>query len=212
MVYYKLNMMDVSELTLKQNLTYQFLKTYILKHGFSPTEAEIAKGIGIISRGVVHRYLTALQHAGYIELISNKRRNIRLTHDQKSHQYIVLPVLGNISAGQPIEAIEDRQEINVSDKIYGSNRFLLKVKGDSMRGDYICDGDFVICESSSVARTGQIVVALIDREEATLKRYKMNNDGTISLIPSNPALKPEVYKGNRVQIQGIYVGLLRFNV
>lgn len=195
-------------LTAKQHQVYQFIRNYIIKHGFAPTEAEIATGIGIKSRGVVHRYITALCKEGYLTIIPNKRRNICLTDENKS--VVDLPVVGTIAAGQPIEAIEETYSFNLTEKILGSNRFILKVKGDSMIGDNICDGDFIICESCQIAEQGTIVVALIDQQEATLKRYKRNTDDTITLIPSNSTLSPQVYSISRVSIQGKYIGLLRF--
>jgi len=194
-------------LTAKQHQTYQFIRHYILKFSYAPTEAEIATGIGIKSRGVVHRYISALSAAGYLEVIPNKRRNIRLTEQQDMRD---LPILGTIAAGSPIEAMDDVRSFNLSDRVLGSNRFILEVKGDSMMGDNICDGDYIVCESAQRIDAGEIVIALIDQQEVTLKRYRQNSDHTVTLIPSNPDFSPQVYAQSRIHVQGKYVGLLRF--
>ena len=191
-------------LTAKQQQTYDFIKRYIAQHSYAPTEAEIATAIGIRSRGVVHRYVTALAEAGVIELVPKRRRNIRLITPTNE-----LPIIGKIAAGLPIEAIADRTSLNIADIFMGEDRFVLQVSGDSMIGDNICDGDYIICEKTQTARANDIVVALIDNEEATLKRLQFNADATISLLPSNPRLSPMVYPADRLAIQGIYIGLLR---
>jgi repressor LexA len=194
-------------LTLSQHKTYHYIQDYIRHNGYAPTVAEIAVGIGIKSRGVVHRYIQALADAGMLEITPNKRRNIRLTLD--THP-MSLPIIGRIAAGTPIEAITDQQTVNISDALLGPNRFILEVRGDSMIGDNICDKDYIICEKRNTARNGEIVVALIDNQEATLKRLQRNpENNTITLLPSNPTLSPMVYAPDRIQIQGIYLGLLR---
>lgn len=193
-------------LTTKQQQTYTFIKQYMSTHHQAPTEAEIAEGIGISSRGVVHRYVTALAKAQLIELVPKRHRNIRLL--SSAHE---LPVIGRIAAGLPIEAIEHHTTLNVANTLFGLNRFVLQVKGDSMIGDNICDGDYIICEKAQTAHSNDIVVALIDGEEATLKRVLFNNDNTVSLLPSNPRLSPLIYTPDRVMIQGIYIGLLRID-
>ena len=195
-------------LTIKQKETYEAIKTYIREHRIAPTEAELAELIGIQSksRGVVHRYLTALSEAGLIKLIPNRRRNIELLATFEDHE---LPVLGWIAAGRPIEAIEDQTSFNVSDTLLGTNRFILRVKGDSMIGDSICDGDYIICERKQTAAAHEIAICLVANEEATLKRIKNNHDGTVTLLPSNPSLKPMHYPAESVSIQGVYVGLIR---
>ena len=120
-----------------------------------------------------------------------------------------LPLIGKIAAGQPIEAIETHESINLNTMFIGKNRYLLRVSGDSMIGDNICDGDYIICEQCDTARDGIIVVALIDQQEATLKRIFRNENGTVTLVPSNPELSPMVYPADRVTIQGSFIGLFR---
>ena len=194
-------------ITLSQRRTFEFIKQYFEKNEYAPTASEIAKGIGIQSRGVVHRYLRALEVAGLIALTPKRHRNIRLM-PQPSQQSL-LPLVGIIAAGQPIEAIEQDESIQVADIFLGADRYALKVKGDSMVDEGILDGDIVVCQKSEIAEEGQIVVALIDRQEATLKRFQRSGQ-YILLIPANTKHKPMSYEAHRVEIQGIYIGLLRF--
>jgi len=193
-------------LTTKQNETYQFIKRYMQSNSIAPTTSEIAAGIGIKSRGVVHRYVTALAEAGLIKVTPHRSRNIQLAKPLNEN---ILPIIGTIAAGNPIVAITDHQELNLSQALLGSDRFILMVKGDSMIGDNICDGDYIICEKCDVAEKDDIIVALIDNNEATLKRLRVTTDGNIELIPSNPTLSPMTYTPNRIQIQGKFLGLLR---
>ena len=196
-------------LTLSQRKTYEFIQRFFVSHAYSPTAAEIAQGIGIQSRGVVHRYLKALENAGMIALLPKRHRNIQLSAAPSSQS---LPLVGTIAAGRPIEAIEQQEVVDVTSIFLGPNRYALKVAGDSMIEEGIFDGDIVVCERSQTAQHGQIVVALIDYQQATLKRLHYNSDHTITLQPANPTHQPMVYAAHRVEVQGIYVGLLRFTV
>lgn len=198
-------------LTLAQHRVFRFIKAYWSNNQYAPTTAEIAEGIGIKSRGVVHRYLKALEDHGYIRLAPNKKRNITLLAPRQEAANISLPLLGRIAAGSPIEAVYDDESINVSEMFLSSDRYALRVKGDSMIDEGIHDGDIIICEHAEQASNGQIVVALIDRSEATLKRLKKNDDGTVSLIPANPEHETQIYASHRVTIQGLFIGLLRFS-
>ena len=180
-------------LTLSQRKTFDFIKHYISNHDYSPTVAEIAKGIGIKSRGVVHRYLKALEAAGVIALTPKRHRNIRLLTGKPGNPTI--PLVGEIAAGQPIEAIEQQERVDIVDIFLGDNRYALRIKGDSMVDEGIRHGDIVICQRSDAACDGQIVVALIDQQEATLKRLQRNTNNTITLIPANAALEPGLPSG-----------------
>ena len=198
-------------LTDRQKETFRFIREYYFRNGFAPKLNEIAAGIGIRSKGVVHRYLQAVAEQGLIELLPGRHRGIRLTGDLSEHTAaeFTLPLLGKIAAGQPIEAIPDQNTLNLADFFMGPNRFVLKVQGDSMMEAGILDGDMVIIEQHDYAEDGEIVVALIDNNEATLKYLRNNKDGTITLIPANQTLQPVVYSANRIQIQGVVVGQMR---
>lgn len=190
----------------RQNDTYRFICDYIAEQGRAPLLSEIAVGLGINSKGVAHRYVQALADAGLLRLLPGRHRGIELIEDDNTP---VLPLLGRIAAGQPIEAIPGQDEINLAEFFMGPDRFVLKVRGDSMIEAGILEGDMVIVEQRDRASNGDIVVALIDNSEATLKRFRNNRDGSITLIPENSALPPMIYPAERVKIQGIVVGQMR---
>jgi repressor LexA len=162
----------------------------------------------IKSKGTVHRYVQALKQKGVLEQTERGWRGIRLADEPQPHS-TTLRLVGRIAAGHPIEAIEDQDEINLHDMFVGDNRYALQVKGESMIGAGILDGDIVVIESRDSAQYGDIVVALIDEQEATLKRYRRYADGRIELAPENPDMKPMVYEPDRVRIQGILIGQIR---
>ncbi|MDX5151675.1 MAG: transcriptional repressor LexA [Acidiferrobacterales bacterium] len=197
------------KLTDRQKQVYDYVRDYEREQGRTPKLREIAEFLGIRSRGSVHRYVQALVQAGLIEIEPDRSRGIRLLQDVDSSNRFTLPLLGRIAAGLPIEAIPDQDEIDLSEFFIRPNRFVLKVTGDSMIEAGILDGDMVVVEQASTARDGDIVVALIDREEATLKTFRRNPDKSISLVPSNASMKTMRYAADRVQIQGIVVGQMR---
>lgn len=195
-------------LTPGQHKTLDFIRQYIAREGMAPTLTEIATGLGISSRGSVHRQVQALAEAGYIELISGRKRGIQLTEEYQQ-SVNSLPLMGRIAAGQPIEAIAGQDKLDLS-PIMGTDRYALIVRGDSMMDIGILDGDTVIIKLADTARDGDVVVALIDDNEATLKRLKHIDDETIELIPENSSMTPMRYEAERVRIQGILAGQLRF--
>lgn len=200
-------------LTLAQQRAYKFIKQFIAEHGYAPTVMEVAQGIGIKSKGVAHRYILALQEAGKLVLQQGRHRNIELIDDdsETGSSGGQIPLLGKIAAGSPIEAIAENEVLDVNALFAGENRYALRVQGDSMIDEGIFDEDLVICEHCSAANDGDIVVALVDDGEATLKTLKNNRNGTVSLIPANPNLSTMIFEAERVQIQGRFVGLLRLH-
>ena len=174
-------------LTSSEKKTLKFIQKYCIEKGYSPTLTEIAKGIGIKSKGVVHRYIKTLESLNLISISSHRKRGIVLNLEAYENQSVapIIPLLGRIAAGQPIEAIEGREEINLADFIMNPDRFALQVSGDSMIEAGILDGDTVIIKHQNTAENGDIIVALIDGLEATLKRLKKLPDGMILLIPEN---------------------------
>lgn len=196
-------------LTDNQRTVLNFIQRYIAIHSVSPKLQEIAEGIGISSRGVAHRYVQALVDADFLANDKGRHRGIRLLRENPQQQKNTLPLLGKIAAGKPIEAIAGEDEINLAD-FFGKNNFAVRVQGDSMIDAGILDGDVVVIEFRETANDGDIVVALIDEEETTLKRFKRSGQGRfIQLIPENAEMKPMVYGANRVRIQGVLVGQLR---
>jgi repressor LexA len=186
---------------------FTFIKDYIARHQYSPTVQEIADEMGLKSRGVTYRYVDELKKQGYITLLPGKARNIRLINDNTTAE---IPLLGKIAAGLPIQAIRGHETVDIAYTLLGHNRYALRVKGESMIEEGIHDGDLVICEQSDTACNGDVVVALIDDDSATLKRFYLNTDGTVTLRPANAALNDMIYAADRVTIQGLMVGLLRF--
>lgn len=198
-------------LTGRQQTTYQFIRNFYLRNGFAPKLTEIASGIGISSKGVVHRYLKAIADEGLIELLPGRHRGILLAKEcqESLAEEQTLPLMGKIAAGQPIEAIPNHETINLADFIMGPDRFVLKVQGDSMIDAGILDGDMVIIKQQNHAKNGDIVVALVDRDEATLKYLQQKKDGTVTLLPANQTMQPMNYLSERIQIQGVAVGQMR---
>jgi repressor LexA len=203
---------------------YDFVRVYTARHGYAPKLREIADHLGIASRGVVHRHLRALEEEGFIRIEPDRARGIRLSKGRAaatrpfrvpgpvsapSLAHFSLPLLGRIAAGRPIEAIPGEDEIDLSEFFVNRDRFVLRVQGDSMIEDGILDGDMVIVEKRETAENGEIVVALIDGIEATLKRLQKNRDGSVTLRPANSQMPPMRYPAARVRIQGVVVGQFR---
>ena len=193
-------------LTQSQQKTLNFIRGYMDDHGLAPTLVEIGDGVGINSKGVVHRHVQALKDKGYLERGSGWRA-MRLTNDDPSKE--TLPLLGRIAAGRPIEAIPDKNKITFDELFRGTGRYVLQIHGDSMMDAGILDRDFVIIQHADSARDNDIVVALIDDNEATLKRLKMTSDGQVMLIPENSTMKPMLFEANRIRIQGKVIGQVR---
>ena len=194
-------------LTDREREVYDFVRAYTRRHGVPPKLREIGAHLGVASRGTVHRYLRAIEEAGLIAITPDRARGVRLV--SKATVRSVLPVLGRIAAGLPIEAIPDETEIDLSEFFMGPNRFVLRVDGESMIEAGILHGDMVIVESRSSARNGEIVVALIDGQEATLKTFVRNPDGSITLRPANRGMAPMRFAAERVTIQGVVIGQMR---
>jgi repressor LexA len=198
-------------LTPGQTKVLDFIKHYLAREGFAPSLAEIAEGLGTTSRGSMHKQVQALAAAGVIRLLPGRQRGIELVEDADGidTRPDSLPLLGRIAAGHPIEAIPDMDTLNLTDFLMGPNRFALRVQGDSMIEAGILDGDTVIIKRGETANDGDIVVALIDDSEATLKRFHRRVGGKIELAPENRSLRPLILDASRVRIQGVLVSQLR---
>ena len=191
----------------RQRQIYQFLREHIRRHGVAPKLREIGEHVGINSRGTVHRHIKALEQAGLIHIDPDRVRGIELTEEGESETG--LPLLGKIAAGCPIEAIAGQERIDLGGFFMGDGRYVLRVQGDSMMDDGILDGDMVVVKAAETASDGEIVVALVDQQEATLKRIYRNSDGTVTLQPANSTMAPMRYQGERVAVQGVVVGQFR---
>ena len=195
-------------LTTQEQNTLQFIRNYIAQFGYAPRFKEIGQAIGVKSQGTIHRYVKSLEEKGYIEREKNSSRGIQLV-DLPLVAPPVIPLVGKIAAGMPIEAVEDQQELNLAEMFMGPDLFALRVSGDSMIDAGILDGDFVVIKKQPVAHDGDIVVALIDRVEATLKRFRRISNSEVKLIPENPEMEPMIYRADRVTIHGVLVGQMR---
>jgi repressor LexA len=188
---------------------YQFIQNFIDKHGYAPLLKEIALGVGISpkSKSFISRTVHSLTEKGLLIMEGEGRpRNIKLVKDFSWS----LPLVGRIAAGSPIEAIQQTETLDLAAALIADNHFVLEVRGDSMIEEGILDGDKVICKQQDTANEGDIVVALIDNYAATLKRILFKPQNNVTLLPANAKLSPEVYPKNRIRIQGVFVGLLRF--
>lgn len=195
-------------LTSQEQKTLQFIRNYLAQYGYAPKFKEIGVAIGVQSHGTIHRYVQSLEDKGYIERTKNNSRGMALV-DLPLVSPPTIPLVGRIAAGLPIEAIEDQQELNLAEMFMGPELFALRVTGDSMVDAGILDEDYVIIKKQPVASDGDIVVAMIDNAEATLKRFKRKSEDTVALIPENPEMEPMIYGAERVRIHGVLVGQLR---
>jgi repressor LexA len=203
-------------LTQRQKEVLEFIGDYQRNRGFPPAVRDIAKHFHLVSAAGVHKHIKALVRKGFLAKENFLSRSLRViggdsaTGPANSGSF-ELPLLGYVAAGRPIESIAQNQEfISVPRDLVpqGRNNYVLRVRGDSMIGDFICDGDYVVMESRETAHDGETVVALIRGQEATLKRFYREN-GTVRLQPANPAVDPIVISGDDVQIQGVVVAIWR---
>lgn len=195
-------------LTRRQQEIYEFLLTHQQSFAKPPTLDELCDKLGVRSRGSLHKHIQALVQAGLVEAADGKQRGIRLIEKPKSENDRI-PMLGFIAAGRPIEAIENPEWMEIPELLRGqSSCYVLKVKGDSMIEDGILDGDWVVIERRSYARDGEIVVALIEGADATLKHIEQR-PGEIILHPANSSMDALRFPPERVEIQGILVGQMR---
>ena len=203
-------------LTKRQKEVLDYLVNFETKHGYAPSFEEIGKGMKLTSLATVHKHVTTLEKKGFIRRGYNQSRSIEIVQLPKSVKDQVLerkvqelPLVGRIAAGRPLEAIEQRETLSLGDFSRSGNSFALQVKGTSMIEDHIMDGDFVVCEQTQVANNGDIVVAVVGGDEATLKRFYREGAGKIRLQPANSELQPIVVSANDVKIQGRVISVLR---
>ncbi len=195
-------------LTRRQQAILEHLRESHERQAHPPTLDELCRELGLRSRGSLHKHIQALVKAGHVEPLSGKQRGVRL-REPGQDDLLSLPLLGRIAAGRPIEALENPQDLEVPRQLRGKGRcYVLQVRGDSMIDEGILDGDWVVVEQRDHARDGEIVVALIDGEEATLKRIEQTPSACI-LHPANPDLAPLSYAPERVRIQGVVTGQMR---
>ena len=200
--------------TQRQKEILDYITRFIARHGYEPSYAQIARHFNVSSKATIAKHIAALERRG---LLSRRREdgafNLAVTvEDSPTDAICEVPLLGRIAAGAPIDAVEDAQPISVPRFLLGRVRpervYALRVKGDSMIDEHICDGDIALIENRTEARDGEIVVALIEGTRATLKRlFRFGHE--VELRPANSQLAPMRLRAAQVEVQGIFRGLLR---
>ncbi|MGA2497431.1 MAG: transcriptional repressor LexA [Tepidisphaeraceae bacterium] len=187
------------------------IRNYRHLHGYSPTMQELADQLGT-SKVTIFEHVNALEKKRVIHRDRHKARSLEIIAEDRlpdEERATKLPLLGLIAAGSPIEAVETREEIDL-EKLFASRSgvYVLRVRGESMIEDHLCDGDYVVIERRDTARNGEQVVALLDTGEATLKRY-YKEGSRIRLQPANSTMEPRYIEADRCRIQGVVIGVLR---
>ena len=199
-------------LTKRQRQLYDFIADFVARHGYSPSFEEIGRGLRLKSLATVHKHVSNLEKKGLLKRDYNRSRSIDLLplrgKLRAKSAPLALPLVGRIAAGRPVEALEQPETISLADITRSRDVFVLQVSGDSMQDEHIVDGDFVLVEKIAIARDGEIVVAMVEGSETTLKRLYREGD-RIRLQPSNAAMQPIVVPAAAVQIQGRVIGVLR---
>src|SRR5215471_7476842 len=216
-------------LTRRQFQVLAFLDSFIEKSGYCPSFDEIRRGLRLSSLATVHKHLNNLERKSFIQRGTNKSRSIEIINrrpldgvrlaragrrassasSEAERRNFELPLLGRIAAGRPVEAVSSNETLPLGDFVGKDNVYVLRVKGDSMIEDHICDGDFVIVESAGSAENGDTIVALIENNETTLKRFYREKNSTVRLQPANSKMKPIVVREEDLKIQGRVIGVLR---
>ncbi len=204
-------------LTKRQKEFLDFLAGFLEKRGYSPSYEEIADGLSLASLATVHKHILALESKHYLKRGFNQSRSLELApkyyEEQRQHRPAVaaleVPLLGRIAAGAPVEAIAGQETLNFTDFAANPETYALQVRGESMIDDHICNGDFVLIQKTSDARDGDIVVALVDGMETTLKRFYNEPGGQVRLQPANASMQPIYVPRSSVAIQGKLLAVLR---
>jgi repressor LexA len=199
----------MNPLTKRQKEILDYIRHFIDENGYAPSYREIAHYFEFSSTGTIAEYISILEEKGYLTKDAMEARAIQLTPAFDDGMEIFnIPLAGVIDAGRPIEAIRTNESIDIPRDMMGRHTFALRVRGESMIDDGILDGDYIIIEQTSSAKNGEIVVALVDNQNATLKRF-YNEKDNIRLQPSNKTMKPMHFAKNRVTIQGKVKGIIR---
>lgn len=203
-------------LTKRQKEVMEFLAGFVEKNGFSPSYEEIAAGLKLASLATVHKHIQALGQKQYLRRTYNHSRSLEVGDRYWSEERARgprtdagIPLLGRIAAGAPVEAIQNPETLYFSDFARSEKTFALAVRGDSMIDDHICPGDYVLVERTDSVKPGEIIVALVDGSEATLKRFYPESDGRVRLQPANPTMRPIYVRKDQLQIQGRVLAVMR---
>lgn len=203
-------------LTRRQKEVMDFLSSFIDRKGYSPSYEEIASGLGLASLATVHKHIQALEVKQYLRRSYNHSRSLEVGERYLTEELSrrpasppSVPLLGRIAAGAPMEAIANPEALHFSDFAKHDGTFALEVRGESMIEDHICSGDYVLAEKTDSVKNGDIVVALVNGSEATLKRYYQEPDGRVRLQPANSAMDPIFVDRASLDIQGRVLAVMR---
>lgn len=200
--------------TQRQKEILDYITRFIERHGYEPSYAQIARHFGVSSKATIAKHIAALERRGLLSRRGDDGAfNLAVKVEETPSDAICeVPLLGRIAAGAPLDAVEDAEPISIPRFLLGRVRpervYALRVAGDSMIDEHICDGDIALIENRTEARDGEIVVALVDGARATLKRlFRFGPE--VELRPANSQLAPLRLPATRVRVQGIFRGLLR---
>ena len=203
-------------LTRRQKDVLDFIAGYQVENGYNPSYEEIARGLKLSSIATVHKHISALAKKNYLHRGANQSRSVevapRYVQEQSRNKFaasLEVPIHGTIAAGQPVQTFDTADSLSFADFVGRKETYALRVRGNSMVEDHICDGDMILLERTSQARDGEIVVALVAGSDATLKRFYRENENTVRLQPANAAVKPILVPAEDIQIQGRLLAVLR---
>ena len=198
-------------LTKRQKEILDYIASFIEDQGYAPSFEEIADSFGYSSLATVHEHLSNLERKGYIRKSYNESRSIELVGQSNGTQALELPLLGAVAAGMPIQAIQDNETLAVPPDMVRRRKdnYVLRVEGNSMIEEQIRDGDYIVVQAQESAEDGQMVVALVSGESATVKKLYREPGGRIRLQPANPTMSPIFVDASQVRIQGVVVGVIR---
>jgi len=203
-------------LTKRQKDVLDFIIEFVDDNGYSPSFDEIAHGLELASLATVHKHISALAEKKYLQRGANQSRSVDISprylqehRRQKQKTTQEVPLLGRIAAGVPVEAVETQATLSFAAFLGNSDNYALEVRGESMIDDHICDGDMVLIARGQDFRDGDIVVALVGRNDASLKRIYREPRNMVRLQPANAAMKPMFYRADEVEVQGRLLAVLR---
>jgi repressor LexA len=204
-------------LTKRQKDVLDFIADFVEQNGYSPSYEELAQGLKLASLATVHKHIQALESRNYLRRLFNQSRSLEVSpkyvqerrRSRQTTRATEVPLAGRIAAGAPVEAIEGQDTLQFADFAGKGDTFALQVSGESMIEDHILSGDYVLVEKTQQAKDGEIVAALVDGRETTLKRLYHEPDGRIRLQPANSSMQPIIVDGANVQVQGRVLAVLR---
>ncbi len=199
-------------LTRRQRQVLDFIARFLEERSYCPSYEEIGEGLGLSSLATVHKHISTLEAKGFLSRGEHQSRSLELgskfLQERRRSRAAGLPLVGRIAAGRPVEAVETVETLSLHDFARQKDVFVLQVRGDSMVEEHILDGDYILVEKTEKAHNGDIVVALVEGTDATLKRFYREGE-RVRLQPSNAAMEPLVVPAESVRLQGRVIGVLR---